>query len=98
MGNAVEIIILLAGIFALVLAAVTMGSLDKLKASCGDKYDTKQYKNIRNAQIVQLVVSALIILMAGWVLMSAAKVKGGYGDALPGVNRLSRYGRDLLNA
>ena len=95
-SNTVSIIILLAGIFALVLAAVTLGSLDKLKSACGDKYDEKHGKDIKNAQIVQLVVSALIILMAGWVVMSAAKVKAGYGGALPGAERLSAYGRSLL--
>lgn len=94
-SNTVSIIILLAGIFALILAAVTLGSLEKLKTNCGDKYDDKHGKDIKNAQIVQLVVSALIILMAGWVLMSAARAKAGYG-ALPGAERLSAYGRSLL--
>lgn len=90
-----EALIFVVGAVALIIAAVSTSALDKLKKSCTAGLDQKQYKLAKDLQIAQIVVSALVVLLSGWVLVSQAKTHAGY-QALPGAARISRYARSLV--
>jgi hypothetical protein len=90
----IEIVILISGIAALILSAVTVNSLDKLKKSCGAAYDKKHYDTARNTQIAQLVLSVLVIILSGWVVIGTVAAKKG--RTVPGASSIGRLARGLV--
>jgi len=90
-----ELVILVAGIAALIFSAITLNSLEKIKTSCGTALSKKQYDTARNLQIAQLIVSALVVILSGWVVASAASHKA-FGKSLPGASRISQYAKGIF--
>ena len=87
-----EVIILIVGLAALIFAALTMSSLDKIKTSCGTTLDKKHYDMARNLQIAQMVVAGLIVILSGWVVASMLTAKTQIG-ALRGAADIRGIGR-----
>jgi hypothetical protein len=63
-----ESVILVAGLGGLIIAAVTLGSLNKLKKSITGSYDTSSFNMAQHMQVAQIVITVLVVLLAGYVL------------------------------
>ena len=78
MPLALETIVLVAGIAALVISAVTLGSLDKIKKDIPDA-DKKHFDMARNSQIALIVISAITVVLSGWLVAGNVRGKALYG-------------------
>ena len=63
---ALEVIVLLTGIAALIFSAITLNSLTKIKSKC-PTIDPKEYNTARGFQIAQLAASILVIVLSGYI-------------------------------
>jgi hypothetical protein len=81
-----ESVILVAGLGGLIIAAVTLGSLNKLKKSITGSYDTSSFNMAQHMQVAQIVITVLVVLLAGYVL---AQTMRGHKTQVGGL--LSQY-------
>lgn len=70
-----EIAVLVAGVAALILSAITLGSLEKLKTAA-EAADKKAFEAARGSQIAQIVISSLVIILSGIVVFGGTKGAG----------------------
>lgn len=61
-----ELVILLAGIAALLFSAITLSSLNKIKSKC-PTVDPKEYSTAKGLQVAQIVVSVIVIILSAYI-------------------------------
>lgn len=95
-SNAPEIVLLLSGITVIVMSAVTINYINKLKASCST-VDKKEYDTVMVFQSVQIVLGILVTLFSGYILSSVVAAKHKIG-AFRGAADARKRVRDFLSA
>lgn len=93
---AMETVVLVAGLAALIISAVSLDAINKVKKDVTtlSDADKKKLDTAKNAQIAQIVISVLVVVLSGYLVAgSAAKARG---KTLPGADALRRYASQIV--